>query len=101
MPAAGSTDFQLMDTNNDGKLDGNDDPYSPFYPGDEYVDWVGMSIYYFGPSYPWKANALPKSGQFESVLNSGDFYQRFSVEKNKPMMVFLFLFSELLSNINN
>ena len=27
-------DFNLMDTNHDGVVNGTDDPYSPFYPGD-------------------------------------------------------------------
>jgi hypothetical protein len=30
--------FDAMDTNKNGKLDKDDDPFSPFYPGDEYVD---------------------------------------------------------------
>jgi len=40
----GSPDYLLMDTNNDGEIDINDDPYTPFYPGDEWVDWVGFSV---------------------------------------------------------
>ena len=34
-------DLLLLDTNGNGRLDAGDDPYSPFYPGDQYVDWVG------------------------------------------------------------
>ena len=26
-----------------------DDPYSPYYPGDDYVDWIGLSALYRGP----------------------------------------------------
>lgn len=37
-----------MDTNSDGKVDMWDDMYTPFYPGDDWVDWVGMSIFHFG-----------------------------------------------------
>jgi beta-mannanase len=22
--------------------------FTPFYPGDEWVDWVGMSVFHFG-----------------------------------------------------
>ena len=33
-----------MDTNGDGVVDNLDDPYLPYYPGDAYVDWVGMSV---------------------------------------------------------
>jgi beta-mannanase len=35
-----------LDTNGDGVLDGLDDPYQPYYPGDEWVDWVGISVYH-------------------------------------------------------
>ena len=39
------TDFdRTLDTNGDGKFDHSDDPYSPYYPGDDYVDWVGQSV---------------------------------------------------------
>ena len=31
--------FAELDTNKDGKIDGLDDPYSPWWPGPEYVDW--------------------------------------------------------------
>ncbi len=37
----------MLDTNGDGKLDMSDDMYTPYYPGDEWVDWVGMSIFHF------------------------------------------------------
>jgi hypothetical protein len=33
-----------MDTNGDGVVSDLDDPYAPYYPGDAYVDWVGMSV---------------------------------------------------------
>ena len=34
-----SPDLKALDTNNNGQLDANDDAYSPYYPGDEFVDW--------------------------------------------------------------
>jgi beta-mannanase len=33
-----------LDTNGNGEFDTMDDPYSPYYPGDEWVDWVGMKV---------------------------------------------------------
>lgn len=33
-----------LDTNGDGLFDLLDDPFSPYYPGDQWVDWVGMSV---------------------------------------------------------
>jgi hypothetical protein len=38
----------VMDTNGDGAIDMYDDMYTPYYPGDDWVDWVGMSIFHFG-----------------------------------------------------
>lgn len=38
-PKPGSVDFNALDTNKDGVLDNRDDPYLPYYPGDQYVDW--------------------------------------------------------------
>ncbi|MHA7209732.1 OpgC domain-containing protein [Arthrobacter sp. MDT1-65] len=37
-----------LDTNGNGLIDGGDDPYAPYYPGDDAVDWVGLSLYHFG-----------------------------------------------------
>ncbi|KAH8921991.1 glycoside hydrolase family 26 protein [Atractiella rhizophila] len=42
--ANAAADRVLLDTNNDGTLDSSDDPFSPFYPGEEYVDIAGLSI---------------------------------------------------------
>ncbi|WDF34084.1 OpgC domain-containing protein [Arthrobacter agilis] len=37
-----------LDTNGNGLIDSGDDPYAPYYPGDDAVDWVGLSMYHFG-----------------------------------------------------
>jgi len=42
--------LQLLDTNGDGQVTAADDAFSPFYPGDDYVDWIGLSVYYKGPN---------------------------------------------------
>jgi Glycosyl hydrolase family 26 len=80
-------DAALLDTNKDGKFDSNDDPYSAFYPGDDMVDWIGVSIYHYGTQYPWVDNVLPTLGKFESFLNAQGFYQTYAVTKGKPVMV--------------
>jgi hypothetical protein len=62
-----------------------DDCYTPYYPGDEWVDWVGFSIYHYGSEYPWEQNVLPPPGKFEAIM-VGDldynatfhFYEMFS-----------------------
>ena len=35
-----TADIAILDINGDGKVNEGDDPYSPYYPGDDYVDWV-------------------------------------------------------------
>ncbi|WP_104118590.1 OpgC domain-containing protein [Arthrobacter sp. B1805] len=47
-----------LDTNGNGLIDAGDDPYSPYYPGDDAVDWVGLSLYHFG-SYTQGPTATP------------------------------------------
>ncbi|OUM41023.1 OpgC domain-containing protein [Arthrobacter sedimenti] len=37
-----------LDTNGNGLIDTGDDPYEPYYPGDDAVDWVGLSLYHYG-----------------------------------------------------
>ncbi|EGG02861.1 uncharacterized protein MELLADRAFT_57043 [Melampsora larici-populina 98AG31] len=36
-------DLALLDTNKDGQVNNSDDPYLPYYPGDDMVDWIGIS----------------------------------------------------------
>ncbi|KAL7750246.1 hypothetical protein RI367_004419 [Sorochytrium milnesiophthora] len=45
-------DIKVLDTNHDGVLDGQDDPFSPYWPGDDVVDWIGMSAFFRGPIQP-------------------------------------------------
>ncbi|KZT55079.1 glycoside hydrolase family 26 protein, partial [Calocera cornea HHB12733] len=60
-------DQALLDTNGDGQLDLNDDAYSPYYPGDAYVDWNGVSYYYKG-NYPNDYNVVQPQGFFEGSM---------------------------------
>lgn len=39
-----TADQDLLDTNKNGQLDAGDDALSPYYPGDNLVDWIGISI---------------------------------------------------------
>jgi hypothetical protein len=92
-------DFPMLDTNQDGKLDMNDDPYSPYYPGDDVVDWAGMTIYHWGNAYPWGENELPEENQFIDQLTGNynglngdnsslpDFYELFYQIHNKPIAI--------------
>jgi hypothetical protein len=42
----GSADALALATDHDGSLDGTDDSYAPYWPGDRYGDRVGMSLYH-------------------------------------------------------
>ncbi|KAJ3040617.1 hypothetical protein HDV00_010642 [Rhizophlyctis rosea] len=93
--AANATEFAKLDTNGDGVFDAKDDPYAPYYPGDSYVDWVGLSIYYYGNVWPWGANELPADTSFVEQITgtppgqpaSVNFYDVYSTKANKPMFV--------------
>ncbi|KAJ3287420.1 hypothetical protein HDU79_005704 [Rhizoclosmatium sp. JEL0117] len=99
LPKVGDPNFDLMDTNKDGVIDENDDPYGPWWPGAEYVDWVGVSLYYYPPDEINLRNHAVPDGYFDGYLtgvgyNQGagwekyyNFYRRFAVEANKPMML--------------
>lgn len=95
--------FAALDTNNDGVFDWRDDPYLPYYPGDEYVDWVGISLYWYPDIKVGYNGEIPPTffidqltGQGPSMLNYNpriiagglrDFYTRFSSSRNKPLMI--------------
>jgi len=96
----GSADMKALDTDGDGKLTRKDDPYAPYYPGDAWVDWVGMSIYHWGSHYPWGGNYLPEADKFARMLegnyngsvgderNLPDFYKEYGENRRKPVGVF-------------
>lgn len=44
------TEANALDTNGDGAFSVLDSPFAPYWPGDDYVDWVGLSVYYKGPN---------------------------------------------------
>jgi hypothetical protein len=95
-----ASDDAALDTNGDGSITNADDPYAPYWPGDEAVDWVGMSLYHWGLEYPWGENELPADGTFRALLTNGDtgegdgqaeipdFYATYSEGHDKPMGVF-------------
>ena len=94
----GTAHYKTLDTNGDGMVDMQDDPYAPFYPGDDVVDWVGMTLYHWN-SPPYNDNTIPEpkkfyqqlTGQYnglngdESVLP--DFYETYAVGRNKPLAI--------------
>jgi hypothetical protein len=97
--AAGSPEADSLDTDGDGALTRSDDPYAPFWPGDDVVDWVGMSLYFWGLEYPWGENELAPAGRFAAQLTGGvtgahddeatvpDFYATYAEGHDKPMAI--------------
>ncbi|KAJ3108537.1 hypothetical protein HDU97_000819 [Phlyctochytrium planicorne] len=96
---ADATEYKALDTNGDNIVDGKDDAFSPFYPGDEYVDWVGLSVY-------WKCvllhfsfdedfgnlgeNRPPSGGEFDNYMvaeNGVNFYDVYAKAKSKPFAI--------------
>ncbi|KAJ3340036.1 hypothetical protein HDU83_007280 [Entophlyctis luteolus] len=75
-----------------------DFPYAPYWPGAEFVDWVGLSIYWKGyqEGYPLSYMTNSKcptdfTAQFidaTGVLGSNiSFYRDYAVAYNKPFVV--------------
>lgn len=99
--APGTPDFAALDTDADGELSQNDDTYEPYYPGDDVVDWVGLTLYHWGVQWPWIENELPEGNSFALLLtgnyNGGngdqtsvpDFYARYCADgvRNKPLAI--------------
>lgn len=95
----GTEAFRLLDTNKDGRLTQADDAYAPYWPGAEYVDWVGISLYHWGTRYPWGANVVPEPGKFVAQLrgtyNAGggdqryvpDFYEIYGERMHRPVAI--------------
>jgi hypothetical protein len=96
---AGSADAAALDTNHDGAVTGTDDPYKPYWPGRKYVDWVGMSVYHWGNTYPWGENEVPEAGKFVQLLRGTydgdngddsavpDFYAEYGAGMHLPVAV--------------
>lgn len=87
----GTEDFTVMDTNGDGALTEADDPYGPFYPGDEAVDWVGHSFYHWANGSERGYNEVPYDGKWGQINGIGNaipnFHDIFAVGHSKPMMI--------------
>ncbi|MER7797760.1 glycosyl hydrolase [Microbacterium sp. NPDC096154] len=96
---AGTPDAEALDLDADGSVTGADDPYAPYYPGDEYVDWVGMSLYHWGSAHPWGENEMPEDGKFAAQLTGAyrgldgdetavpDFYAEYGERRAKPVAI--------------
>ncbi|MHA7280283.1 OpgC domain-containing protein [Arthrobacter sp. MDT2-2] len=85
-----------LDTDGDGVWDFDDDAYAPYYPGDDVVDWVGLTAYHDETDETSARNARPEPGEFEALLGpassngppaAGDFYATYAAGRDRPLMV--------------
>jgi hypothetical protein len=61
-------DEAVLDVDGDGAVTRADDPYSPYWPGPDVVDWVGLSLFHWGSTWPWGENAVPEPGKLVAQL---------------------------------
>ncbi|MGI8857439.1 MAG: glycoside hydrolase family 26 protein [Thermomicrobiales bacterium] len=74
----GATDVRWVWSPNVG--DQTTDQFRTFYPGDGYVDWVGMEGYNWGTTQPWSAWA-------DLATVFGATYSNLTRLTNKPFMI--------------
>ncbi|KAJ3101864.1 hypothetical protein HDU97_000977 [Phlyctochytrium planicorne] len=70
--------------------------FSQYYPGDDYVDWVGLSVYWKGPmgSYPWVVTEKCPTDFMAQIIDglggegpNYSFYNNYAKLKNKPFVI--------------
>ncbi|HJV99325.1 MAG TPA: OpgC domain-containing protein [Arthrobacter sp.] len=89
-PAPGSEGFADLDTNGDGSWNGSDSAYAPYYPGDDAVEWVGLTAYHDDTGGNSAVNTLPADGELSAMLTesgSEDFYTAYAGGRNKPLVL--------------
>ena len=95
--ASDARDAKRLDTDGSGDLAPGDDPYGPYYPGDEAVDWVGLTMLRYGVSQRFGANVQPGSDELAARLDEDfgygapgtrtSFYDRFADSRDQPMLL--------------
>ncbi|MFC4902045.1 OpgC domain-containing protein [Kocuria oceani] len=86
-------DLATLDTDGNGVWDRDDDAYGPYYPGDDVVDWVGLSAYHDETGSGEARNTVPDPDEFSTLLGgagqgaSDGFYAVYAAARDKPLMV--------------
>lgn len=96
-PAISPAARRVLDTDGDGRVTEADDPYGPYYPGDDVVDWVGLTMLRYGVTQQFGANTVPAPDElderFKERFGYGDdlgrktFYVRFAGTPNQPFLL--------------
>ncbi|MFJ4263606.1 OpgC domain-containing protein [Paenarthrobacter nicotinovorans] len=83
-----------LDTNGNGIWDMDDSAFDPYYPGDDVVDWIGLSIYHDTTGAGAANNTLPDAGEFNDALHASsggtgtdNFYGSYVQARNKPLLI--------------
>ncbi|WP_411374640.1 OpgC domain-containing protein [Arthrobacter sp. MPF02] len=89
-PAPGSEGFAQLDTNGDGAWDRSDSAYEPYYPGDDAVDWVGLTAYHDDTAGGAAVNTVPRAGELQEMLTASggeNFYATYAAGRDKPFLL--------------
>ncbi|MCQ6269548.1 OpgC domain-containing protein [Pseudarthrobacter sp. R1] len=89
-PAQGSDGFALLDSNGDGVWNGSDAAYEPYYPGDDAVDWVGLTAFHDDTAGGAAVNTVPRAGELRDMLTASggeNFYASYSEGRDKPLLL--------------
>lgn len=83
-----------LDTNGDGIWETGDSAFDPYYPGDDVVDWIGLSVYHDTTGAGAAHNTLPAVGEFNDSLHASvedagteSFYRTYVQARNKPLLI--------------
>jgi hypothetical protein len=89
-PVPGSEGFALLDTNGDGVWNGSDAAYAPYYPGDDAVDWVGLTAFHDDTAGGAPVNTVPRQNELQEMLTASggeNFYSTYASGKDKPFLL--------------
>lgn len=94
---SGDRETAELDTDGNGRVNDGDDPYGPYYPGDAYVDWVGLSQYHYGREQDFGTNTAPLPDEFVGRMDEEygyqvakrreSFYDRFAKSRDLPLLL--------------
>jgi hypothetical protein len=88
-PARPADGEPALDTDGDGAIGASDDPYSPYFPGDDVIDWVGLSLYHDDSGGGAPVNTVPSPDELANRLGSaaGGFYGDYAERYDAPMLI--------------
>jgi hypothetical protein len=86
--------LESLDTSGNGVWDQEDSAYEPYYPGNDAVDWVGLSVYHDTTGAGPAKNTVPAVGEFNAALHPSTtgagidgFYSSYVESRGKPLLV--------------